>query len=81
MRFMKYLGVSHYNNMNIAVYSTETKAVYAELEHLITDEVLGRKKFDSLEACEDWFSDLPGNILGRLVNAMEEIDEQNRCDR
>jgi hypothetical protein len=69
-KFIEFFGSAHWNNQNVAAYKTANGAVL-KAENVVTGRVLGARMFDSYDAAEDWFSNLPGaNNLSRLDSAI-----------
>ena len=66
------MSQSHYNNENVGLYKTENGATL-HAENVISDKVNGYKTFNSIHEAEVWFYMVPGNTLGRLVNALERL--------
>ncbi|MCG8991924.1 hypothetical protein LH427_09360 [Laribacter hongkongensis] len=73
MKFAKYISRTHINSKNIAVYTSKTGAAVVKAENVVTGEVLGTRKFQSVEQAQEWFDNMPGNELGMLLNALDQL--------
>lgn len=71
--FIQYMSLSHLADKNIALYQNENGQTFMLLENLVTGEnVAGAHKyFDSVEAAEEWWSELPGQGVAKLNAAMD----------
>lgn len=71
--FIKFFGSAHLNSMNVAVYENEIGFLLV-VENVESGKEFGELQFDSYEAAENWFSNLPGvNNLSRLDSAIDVI--------
>ena len=69
-KFIEFFGAAHLNSRNIAAYESE-KGITLKAENVETSRVLGFVHFESIEAAENWFSNLPGiNNISRLDSAL-----------
>ena len=73
-KFIKYMGSAHLNNHNVALYEND-KGACLKAEQVVTDKSLGEMQFSSIEEAKDWYYGLPGNELGQLDNALDELIE------
>ncbi len=71
--FIEYVSLSHLNSRNIALYERHDGKAIMQIEDLRDGEVMEFKHFKNVGEAEDWYSELPGTGLGKLVNAMNAI--------
>ncbi len=72
MAFIKYMSKAHLNGMNVGLYDNENGATL-RAENVINNHALGIRQFPSIDAAQNWFASLPGNQMGRLANALDEL--------
>ena len=70
--FIKFMGSSHLNYLNIEAREHFDGSVDLWPVHVARRSKLNPpKRFPSMEAAQDWYDGLPGNALGRLDNALD----------
>ena len=73
--FVGFLGKSHYNNKNIAVYKN-ANGVRVVAENIVSGEELDESKhFDTVEDAQEWFDNNGCNEIDRLINSMYELSQ------
>ena len=74
-RFHKFLGTSHINNRNIAVYVSSCGCLLVS-ENVATDHVYSELEFSSLNEAEKWFEDQGSTNINRLYSAIEKMADE-----
>jgi hypothetical protein len=69
-KFIEYISASHFNNKNIALYENE-KGASLRAEQVINDACLGVMQFDSIDEAKEWYENIEGNKINKLINALE----------
>ena len=72
-QFIKFMGGSHFNNMNVSLY-LNTGGAALRAENIINNKSVGAKQFGSAVDAVGWYESLPGSGAGRLTNAIDELD-------
>ena len=73
--FVRFLGTSHYNNKNIAVYKN-ANGVRVVAENVASGEELDESKhFATVEYAQEWFDNNGCNEIDRLLSSIEELSQ------
>lgn len=69
-KFVEYMSSTHLCNKNIALYENDNGASLVA-EQVINDATMGSKSFPSVEDAKEWYTELTGNSMGQLSNALD----------
>ena len=75
MKFQRYFSAAHLNGANIALY-TDKDGVVVRIEEVATGKRGSSRRFRTEEVAEQWYEALPGSGLGRLANALDDLNNQ-----
>jgi len=73
MIFQKFMSPAHLNGVNLALYADDHRAML-KLENIETGQRTATRWFRNREAAQDWWSELPGQDAGKLVNAIQALE-------
>ena len=75
MKFQRYFSYAHLNGANIALYN-DKDGVVARIEEVGTGKRGSSRRFRNEGLARQWYEALPGSGLGRLANALDDLNDK-----